>query len=107
MSTLSSLRNEQGRQKLSDREITEQAKQVKPVGLVQDAEPIPTRDDGKSDVRTWEAVFERENKQTALNYYELLPATGTVQVKIPAKEKCSTLFFTCSMGMYTRQIVFE
>lgn len=43
----------------------------------------------------------------ALNYYELLPDTGTVQVTIPAQEAGSTLFFTCSMGMYTGQIVFE
>jgi plastocyanin domain-containing protein len=43
----------------------------------------------------------------ALDYYELLPDTGTVQVRIPAQQKGSTLFFTCSMGMYTGQIVFE
>ncbi len=43
----------------------------------------------------------------ALNYYELLPDTGTTQVNIPAQEAGSTLFFTCSMGMYTGQIVFE
>jgi hypothetical protein len=43
----------------------------------------------------------------ALDYYELLPDTGTVQVNIPAQEKGSKLFFTCSMGMYTGQIVFE
>jgi sulfite exporter TauE/SafE len=43
----------------------------------------------------------------ALDYYELLPDTGTVQVNIPAQQKGSTLFFTCSMGMYTGQIVFE
>lgn len=43
----------------------------------------------------------------ALDYYKLLPDTGTVQVSIPAQEKGSTLFFTCSMGMYTGQIVFE
>ncbi|MBK8823613.1 MAG: sulfite exporter TauE/SafE family protein [Anaerolineales bacterium] len=43
----------------------------------------------------------------ALDYYQLLPDTGTVQVSIPAQEKGSTLFFTCSMGMYTGQIVFE
>jgi len=43
----------------------------------------------------------------ALDYYELLPDTGAVQVNIPAQEKGSTLFFTCSMGMYTGQIVFE
>ena len=43
----------------------------------------------------------------ALDYYQLLPDTGTVQVKIPAQKAGSTLFFTCSMGMYTGQIVFE
>jgi sulfite exporter TauE/SafE len=43
----------------------------------------------------------------SLDYYQLLPDTGTVQVNIPAQEKGSTLFFTCSMGMYTGQIVFE
>jgi hypothetical protein len=43
----------------------------------------------------------------ALDYYELLPDTGTVKVDIPAQEAGSTLFFTCSMGMYTGQIVFE
>ena len=43
----------------------------------------------------------------ALNYYELLPDTGTVKVDIPAQQKGSRLFFTCSMGMYTGQIVFE
>lgn len=69
-STVSSLRNEQGRQKLSDRETDGQTKQVKPVGAVQSAEPFPTRDNGKSDVRTWEAVFERENMQTALKRVE-------------------------------------
>lgn len=42
-----------------------------------------------------------------LNFYELLPDTGTIQVNIPAQEAGSTLFFTCSMGMYTGQIVFE
>ena len=43
----------------------------------------------------------------ALNFYQLLPDTGTVQVSIPAQEKGSKLYFTCSMGMYTGQIVFE
>jgi uncharacterized protein len=42
-----------------------------------------------------------------LDFYELLPDTGTIQVNIPAQEKGSKLFFTCSMGMYTGQIVFE
>jgi uncharacterized protein len=43
----------------------------------------------------------------ALDFFQLLPDTGTVQVSIPAQAKGSTLFFTCSMGMYTGQIVFE
>jgi len=43
----------------------------------------------------------------ALDYYELLPDTGTVQVSIPAQPKGTRLFFTCSMGMYTGQITFE
>jgi sulfite exporter TauE/SafE len=43
----------------------------------------------------------------AMDYYELLPDTGVVKVNIPAQEKGSELFFTCSMGMYTGQIVFE
>jgi RNA-directed DNA polymerase len=70
MSTVSSLRNEQGRQKLSDRETDGQAKQVKPAGFVQSAEPFPRRDNGKSDVRTWEVVFARENMQNALKRVE-------------------------------------
>ena len=70
MSTVSSLRNEQGRQKFSDRETDELTQQVKPVGEVQSAEPFPARGDGKSDERVWEAVFARENMQTALKRVE-------------------------------------
>jgi len=70
MSTVSSLKNEQGRQKLSDRETDELTQQVKPVGEVQSAEPFPARDNGKSDERVWEAVFSRENMQTALKRVE-------------------------------------
>jgi RNA-directed DNA polymerase len=70
MSTVSSLRNEQGRQKFSDRETDEPTQQVKPVGEVQSAEPFPARDNGKSDERVWEAVFARENMQTALKRVE-------------------------------------
>jgi hypothetical protein len=43
----------------------------------------------------------------ALDFYQLLPDTGTVQVDIPAQVKGSKIFFTCSMGMYTGQILFE
>ena len=70
MSAVSSLRNEPGRQKLTDREATEQAKRVKPAGIVESAEPFPARDHGKSDVRRWEAVFARANMQTALKRVE-------------------------------------
>ena len=43
----------------------------------------------------------------ALNYYQLLPESGTVTLDIPAQAAGTKLFFTCSMGMYTGQIVFE
>ena len=43
----------------------------------------------------------------ALDFYQMLLPFGTVQVSIPAQEKGSTLYFTCSMGMYTGRIVFE
>jgi uncharacterized protein len=43
----------------------------------------------------------------ALNFYQLLPDTGSTQVSIPAQAKGSKLYFTCSMGMYTGQILFE
>jgi uncharacterized protein len=43
----------------------------------------------------------------ALGFYQLLPDTGTVQVDIPAQAKGSKMFFTCSMGMYTGQILFD
>lgn len=43
----------------------------------------------------------------ALGFYQLLPDTGTVQVDIPAQAKGSRIFFTCSMGMYTGQILFD
>jgi len=43
----------------------------------------------------------------ALNFYQLLPDTGTVQVSIPAQARGSKIFFTCSMGMYTGQILFQ
>ena len=67
---MSSSRDEQGRQKLSDRETTEQAKQVKPVGLEQSVEASPAQTNGKSDAGTWEAVFGRENMLNALKRVE-------------------------------------
>jgi len=43
----------------------------------------------------------------ALNFYQLLPDTGSVQVDIPAQPTGTRMFFTCSMGMYTGMIIFE
>lgn len=42
-----------------------------------------------------------------LNFYQLLPASGNVQVNIPPQPAGTRLSFTCSMGMYTGQIIFE
>lgn len=42
-----------------------------------------------------------------LGFDQMLPSTGTVQVNIPAQPAGSTLYFTCSMGMYTGQIEFQ
>lgn len=43
----------------------------------------------------------------ALKYYALLPETGRVVVEIPPQPAGTVMRFTCSMGMYTGQIVFE
>lgn len=67
---MNSSRDEQGRQKLSDRETDEQAKQVKPVGLGQSVESSLAQDNGKSDAGTWEAVIGRENMLNALKRVE-------------------------------------
>jgi RNA-directed DNA polymerase len=78
MSTTSSSRDERGRQKPSDRGTAVFPKQVKPAGGEQSVEAFPARDDGKSDVGdglslskpVWEAVFSKENMQTALKRVE-------------------------------------
>src|SRR4030042_3393636 len=70
MSTMSSSREERGRQKPLEKGTSEPAKQVKPAGLEQSVEPSAARDSGKSDVAVWEAVFERENMRTALKRVE-------------------------------------
>ena len=67
---MSSSWDEPRRPKPSDRGTSEPAKPVKPVGLERSVEPSPARDSGKSDVGVWEAVFERENMQTALKRVE-------------------------------------
>ena len=38
---------------------------------------------------------------------QLLPSTGQVAITIPAQEAGTVMRFTCSMGMYTGQIVFD
>ena len=42
-----------------------------------------------------------------LDFYQLLPKTGQQTVDIPPQEPGSVLRFTCSMGMYTGQIIFD
>jgi RNA-directed DNA polymerase len=67
---MSSSRDEHGKPKPSGRRTTAPTRQVKPVGVGRSAEPSPARDTGKSDVGVWEAVFTRENLQTALKRVE-------------------------------------
>jgi RNA-directed DNA polymerase len=67
---LSSLRDEQGRQKSLDKGTTEQVEEVKLPGTEQRAEPSPARDKGKSDVELWEQVWRRENLTAALKRVE-------------------------------------
>jgi sulfite exporter TauE/SafE len=43
----------------------------------------------------------------ALDVYQLLPDTGTVQVNLPPQKSGTRMNFTCSMGMYTGVILFE
>ena len=42
-----------------------------------------------------------------LNYQKILPPTGRVKLEIPAQEKGTILRYTCSMGMYPSQFVFD
>ena len=42
----------------------------------------------------------------ALKYYKLLPESGKQIVQIPPQKPGTVLNFTCSMGMYTGQIIF-
>ncbi len=43
----------------------------------------------------------------ALKFYQLLPETGRMTVSIPPQKSGTVMRFTCSMGMYTGQILFE
>jgi sulfite exporter TauE/SafE len=42
-----------------------------------------------------------------LDYHEILPPTGRVRFDIPAQEKGTVLNYSCSMGMYPSQLVFD
>jgi sulfite exporter TauE/SafE len=42
-----------------------------------------------------------------LNYQKILPPIGRVELKIPAQSKGTVLRYTCSMGMYPSQLVFD
>ncbi len=42
-----------------------------------------------------------------LNYQKVLPSTGTTAMKIPAQQKGTVIRYSCSMGMYTGQLVFD
>ena len=42
-----------------------------------------------------------------LNYQKILPPTGRIKFDIPAQEKGTTIRYTCSMGMYPSQLVFD
>ena len=43
----------------------------------------------------------------ALNFQKLLPYTGNVSIDIPAQNPGTVMQFTCSMGMYTGEIIFD
>jgi len=43
----------------------------------------------------------------SLRFYTLLPPTGIVPVDIPPQKSGTVMYFACSMGMFTGQIVFE
>ena len=70
MRTLSSLRDERGRQKPQDMGTTGQRREVKLPLADQRAEPSPARDEGESNVELWEQVWERENLTAALKRVE-------------------------------------
>jgi uncharacterized protein len=42
-----------------------------------------------------------------LHYQEILPSTGKVNLDIPAQEMGTVLRYSCSMGMYPSQLVFD
>jgi plastocyanin domain-containing protein len=42
-----------------------------------------------------------------LDYAEILPTTGRIRLDIPAQEKGTVLRYSCSMGMYPSELVFD
>jgi sulfite exporter TauE/SafE len=60
-------------------------------------------------------VWVTQNTQTCarsvvipgLDYHQILPPTGRIELKIPAQAKGTTLRYACSMGMYPSQLVFD
>jgi hypothetical protein len=42
-----------------------------------------------------------------LSYQKILPPTGRVRLEIPAQPRGTVLRYTCSMGMYPSQLVFD
>ncbi len=42
-----------------------------------------------------------------LEYQQLLPTTGQVSLQVPAQAKGTVMRYSCSMGMFTGQIVFD
>jgi hypothetical protein len=69
-STLSSSRDEQERQNALDKGTAGQAKQVKPAGTDQRAEPSPVRDEGKSSAELWGQIWANQNVVRALERVE-------------------------------------
>ena len=60
-------------------------------------------------------VWVTENTQTCarsvvvpgLDYHEILPPSGRVELRIPAQPKGTVLRYACSMGMYPSQLIFD
>jgi len=42
-----------------------------------------------------------------LGVEEILPESGIVTIDIPPQQTGNHLWFTCSMGMYTGEIIFD
>jgi RNA-directed DNA polymerase len=70
---LDRLRDEQGKPNSLNRDTAGQTKAVKPLGVVQRAEPSPALDEGTFNVageKVWEQIWERSNLHTALRRVE-------------------------------------